>query len=125
MQGKWLEDLWGDAKLTHEEYNKLSLRVRLGHATRKRDMEAVQAAEREELVDERIRKTGVALEKLKAPFREFSIVRKWEDSFLSLAFRWKFALNFRAWSPLSGSQNTMTLWMWSNGSPSLGKVPNW
>ena len=47
VQGKWLEDLWGDHKLSHDDYESLSLRVRLGHSTHKRDHDLVRALERD------------------------------------------------------------------------------
>ena len=89
VNGKWLEDLWADGKLSHETYMELSLKVRRGHAARKRDYEAVVADEKQRRVDARIAAVNVALEKMKAPFREFSVVTAWEDSFLVLDFRWK------------------------------------
>lgn len=89
VSGRWLEDLWGDRKLTHETYMDLSLKVRRGHAARKRDFDTVVADERTRRVDERIASVNKQLEKIKAPFRSFPEVTAWEDSFLHLNFRWK------------------------------------
>ena len=87
--GKWLDDLWTDGKLAHTAYEDLARRVRIGYAARKRDIEQVRQDERERRIDERLAKVGRALEKLKAPPRSFPEVRMWEDSFLTLQFRWK------------------------------------
>ena len=54
VHGKWVEDLWWDGKLTHEDYGALSTRARVGHANRKRDLAAVMLDEREAVVDKRI-----------------------------------------------------------------------
>ena len=89
VNGRWIEDLWSDGKLDHATYQDLSLQVRRGHAARKRDLEEVLADQRAQLVDEQIAKADKALAALKAPFRQFPEVKAWEDSFLSLAFRWK------------------------------------
>ena len=87
--GRWLEDLWGDGKLSHDSYNSLSLKVRRGHAARKRELDMVRTEETSLCIDERIRNVDSALQKLKAPSRDFAQVTQWEDSFLNLAFRWK------------------------------------
>ena len=89
VQGKWLDDLWTDEKLDIDNYEALALRVRVGFAERKRNVEAVRAAEKEAWIDERISDVDVALDKIRAPFRTFPAVRLWEDSFLALDFRWK------------------------------------
>jgi hypothetical protein len=89
VQGKWLEDLWTDGKLDNDTYEALSLRVRVGHATRKRDLDLVRAGERDARVDARMEQVDAALAKLRAPFRVFSEVVAWEDTFLYVDFRWK------------------------------------
>lgn len=89
VQGQWIEDLWADDKLFHEYYHKLSLRIRKGHAARKRDLEAVQADEREAWVDQQIKAVNEAQKPLKTKFRRFAQVTTWEDSFLTVDFRWK------------------------------------
>ena len=89
VQGQWIEDLWADDKLSHDSYHALSLRIRKGHAARKRDLEAVQADEREVWVDNQIKAVNCALSSLMMKFREFPEVKAWEDSFLSVDFRWK------------------------------------
>jgi len=89
VQGKWLEDLWGDHKLSHDDYESLSLRVRLGHSTRKRDRDLVRAEETEARMLAKKRDIDEALKKITKPFRIFDQVTAWEDSFLKLGFRWK------------------------------------
>ncbi|CAK0879784.1 unnamed protein product [Prorocentrum cordatum] len=89
VQGKWLDDLWHDGKLPHQEYTALALRVRLGYSARKREVEQVMEDERESRVDKRVAQVGAELQKLKAPPREFPAVREWGGSFLQLDFRWK------------------------------------
>ena len=87
--GVWVDDLWSDAKLTHASYESLSAQVRVGHAARMRDLEAVRSAEAEARTDQRIREVNTALRKLRAPFRDFPQVTAWETTFLRLDFRWK------------------------------------
>ena len=89
VSGKWLEELWGDGKLDNKTYRALSLKVRIGHAQRLRDLTSVEAEEQAEDIDRTIREVNVALDLIKAPFRIFPIVSGWESSFLSLNFRWK------------------------------------
>ena len=89
VMGKWLDDLWTDGKLDNETYESLSLRVRVGHASRKRDVELVLAGEKESRVDVQIAEVDGELKKLRAPFRTFPEVEEWEDSFLLVQFRWK------------------------------------
>ena len=89
MQGRWLDDLWTDQKLDHDTYEALALRVRVGFADRKRNVEAVRAADRESWIDRRVSRVDAALEHLRAPFRTFPAVREWEESFLHVNFRWK------------------------------------
>ena len=89
VMGRWLDDLWTDGKLDHDVYGELALKVRLGYEGRKRNLEAVKAAERESQVDVEIQTAAHELARLKAPPREFPEVRTWEDSFLQLRFRWK------------------------------------
>lgn len=89
VNGKWLEDLWADEKLSNDTYMDLSLQVRKGHASRKRDFEAVLAGEQGARTDQRVAAVNVALQQLKAPPRRFPEVTAWEDSFLKLDFRWK------------------------------------
>ncbi len=87
--GKWLDDLWTDDKLDHDNYEALSLRVRVGHSHRKRELELVLTGEKEALVKRKMAEVDVQLAKLRAPFRKFTAVRAWEDSFLTLNFRWR------------------------------------
>lgn len=89
VNGRWLEDLWGDHKLSHEEYKALSLQVRRGHAQRMRDFQAVVGDEHAAEITRHIHEANLALATLKAPFCEFDAVKAWEDSFLTLAFRWQ------------------------------------
>ena len=89
VMGKWLEDLWTDGKLTHGSYESLSLRVRVGHAARMRDVEVVRNTEKEARVDVRIQDVNTDLQQIRAPFRSFPEVTPWEDTFLHVAFRWK------------------------------------
>ena len=89
MKGQWVEDLWADGKLDHNTYQTLSLRVRKGHAARKRDLQAVMEDEASARVDAMIQAVGKDLEAIQAPFREFKEVENWEDSFLHLQHRWK------------------------------------
>ena len=89
VQGKWLDDLWTDEKLDNDHYEALALRVRAGFADRKRNVEAVRAAEKEAWIDDRVSLVDTALDKIRAPFREFPAVREWEESFFALDFRWK------------------------------------
>ena len=87
--GKWLDDLWTDGKIDNSTYYELALQVRGGCAGRKRDLDAVVAAEADSRVDATMATVGQDLEKLKAPFLVFPEVAEWEDSFLRLDFRWK------------------------------------
>ena len=89
VSGRWIEDLWGDAKLSHDTYRDLSVRVRKGHAQRMRDLQAVSEAEGEARIDAHIRKVNRSLSKLVAPYKTFPQVIAWEDSFLEVRFRWK------------------------------------
>ena len=89
MLGKWLDDLWTDGKLSHEVYDGLARKVRTSYSTRKRDVELVRSTEKDERVDETLAAVEKELAKLRAPFRRFPEVIGWEDSFLSLKFRWK------------------------------------
>ena len=89
VAGKWLDDLWTDHKLGNVDYGALSLKVRVGHARRRQDLEAVVSAERDAAVDVQMAEVETQLAKLRAPFRTFSEVVAWEDSFLHLDFRWK------------------------------------
>ena len=87
--GKWLDDLWTQGKLDNDTYDDLARRVRTGYANRKRDVELVRSAERDKHVDQTLAAVDSELAKLRAPFRSFPEVAAWEDSFLSLQFRWK------------------------------------
>lgn len=87
--GKWIDDLWTDGKLEHSVYGELSLRVRVNHSNRKRDLDLVLAGEREARVDTCIAEVDKELEKLRAPFLTFPAVVDWQSSFLHLRFRWK------------------------------------
>ena len=89
VNGSWPEDLWSDGKLDHDKYHDLSLRVRKGHANRKRDLQAVKGDEASARVDHCIAAANKALSKITAPFRHFDAVTEWENSFLTLEFRWK------------------------------------
>ena len=89
VAGKWLDDLWTDRKLDHSTYLDLALQVRLGFASRKRDLDMVLAREADSRIDQTIAEVDGELDKLKAPFRTFPEVTAWEDSFLLLDFRWK------------------------------------
>ena len=89
VNGKWLEDLWADEKIDDALYMQLSLQVKKGHAYRKREFDVVVADQAAARVDQRIRDVNADLAKLRAPFRSFSMVTEWEDSFLTLDFRWK------------------------------------
>ena len=79
--GKWLDELWTDGKLSHAVYGELARRVRVGYANRKRDLEQVLTAEREQLVDKTMLEVEQDHAKLRAPFRTFAAVTSWEDSF--------------------------------------------
>ena len=87
--GQWVEDLWVDGKLEHDVYDGLSARAKRGHASRKRDLDAVRTDESNARVDARIKAVAKALEQITAPSRKFSVVTAWEDSFLKLDHRWK------------------------------------
>lgn len=76
-------------ELGNDEYHAYALRVRIGYAERKRNLDAVRADEREGWVDRRMSEVEKDLAKLRAPFREFDAVRQWEDTFLTVDFRWK------------------------------------
>ena len=89
VNGRWAEDLWGDHKLDHDTYEGLSLRIRRGHATRKRDLDQVRSEEKAARVDQCIVEVDAALSQLKAPFKVFKQVTAWEDTFLKLDFRWR------------------------------------
>ncbi|CAK0881684.1 unnamed protein product [Prorocentrum cordatum] len=75
VQGKWLDDLWTDEKLDNDNYEALALRVRVGFAERKRNVEAVRAAEKDAWIDDQVALVDSALDKIRAPFREFPAVR--------------------------------------------------
>ena len=87
--GKWLDDLWTDGKLDHKSYEALSVRVRVGHSHRKRELEAVLTAEKEARVTRKMVEVDAELAKLRAPFRNFPEVAAWQETFLWLDFRWK------------------------------------
>lgn len=87
--GKWLDDLWTDGKLTNDSYDELARKVKLGYSNRKRDLEVVRTAEREEHVNNTLAAVNEDLAKLRAPFRTFPQVTTWENTFLNLQFRWK------------------------------------
>ena len=103
VMGKWLDDLWTDDKLDHDTYRDLCLKVRLGYSSRKRDLDLVLADERERRVDERIAQVAREQMKLKAPPRFFPEVKDWEDSFLTLDFRWKILL---LWADSASGKST-------------------
>ena len=65
--GKWLDDLWTDGKLSNKTYEALSLQVRVGHAGRMRDLQAVATWEKERKVDQQLAKADAELAKLRAP----------------------------------------------------------
>ena len=65
------------------------MKVRKGHANRKRDLEAVKADEGSQQVDARILSVNKALAQLAAPPRKFAEVTAWENSFLDVNWRWK------------------------------------
>ena len=87
--GKWLDDLWTDQKLENSVYAELALKVKVGYASRKRDLEHVIAAEHESRVNQQLADVDQALAKLRAPSQTFSEVHAWEDTFLKVQFRWK------------------------------------
>ena len=87
--GKWLDDLWTDGKLDHDTYGALAQRVRVGYAARKRDLEQVKAAEHDARVDREMAEVSEKLDELKAPFLRFAEVTAWENTFLTLNFRWQ------------------------------------
>ena len=87
VHGQWIEDWWADDKFTHDVYHQLSLRIRKGHAARKRDLQAVQADEREDWVDTQIKAVNEAQTILKTEFRQFAEVEVWEDSLPTVDFR--------------------------------------
>ena len=89
VQGKWLDDLLTDQKLDSDTYEAYALRVGIGYADRKRNLDVVRAAHREAWVDTRMACVDAELAKIRAPFRTFEEVKRWEDSFLQLDFRWK------------------------------------
>ena len=64
--GKWVDDLWSDGKLQNDTYEALALRVRVGFAQRKRDVEAVRAAEKEMWIDRRVSRVDDALDEIRA-----------------------------------------------------------
>ncbi len=87
--GKWVENLWGDGKLDHDTYVGLSLRVRVGHAARMRDLDVVRAGEPEQKIDAQIAAVNREHASMTLPFRTFPEITAWEGSFLKVAFRWK------------------------------------
>jgi hypothetical protein len=89
VKGKWLDDLWTDGKLEHATYGELSLKVRVGHSQRKRDLDLVLAGEKEASVDKQLLEVDAELSKLRAPFLTFPEVLAWQDTFLHLLFRWQ------------------------------------
>ena len=111
VMGKWIDDLWTDGKLSHRAYQDLALRVRVGYAGRKRDVEQVLADEREQWVGARIAVVSRKLQKLKAPSRSFPQVQQWEDSFLNLDFRWKVLL---LWGDSASGKSTFAEGLFEN-----------
>ena len=109
--GKWLDDLWTDGKLSHASYHDLALQVRVGFAARKRELEQVLAAEREERVDTRLVVVAHELERLKAPARSLPEVHEWESSFLQLDFRWKILL---LWGDSASGKSTFAEGLFAN-----------
>ena len=123
VHGQWIEDWWADDKFTHDVYHQLSLRIRKGHAARKRDLQAVQADEREDWVDTQIKAVNEAQTILKTEFRQFAEVEVWEDSFLIVDFRWKFLL----WSQTAppGSQLSARVCSRTPSSSQLRSLSSW
>ena len=66
-----MDDLWTDGKLSNDTYDELARKVKLGYANRKRDLEVVRTAEREERVDQTLAAVNEDLSKLRVPFRTF------------------------------------------------------
>ena len=87
--GAWVDALWQQGKLENQIYGKLALRLKVGYATRRRDLDAVVVAEKEVRVNKKMAAVATEQKKLLAPFRDFPQVRAWEDTFLLLNFRWK------------------------------------
>ena len=109
--GKWIDDLWTDDKLAHEDYRALALRVRLGYAARVRNLEQVLADEREQRVDDRIAQVALEQAKLKAPPRFFQQVEEWKDRFLELDFRWKMLV---LWADSASGKSTFAEGLFDN-----------
>ena len=45
-KGEWIMSLWGAHKITHEQFESLSMQIRRGHTARMKDLEAVLRTER-------------------------------------------------------------------------------
>ena len=74
-----MDDLWTDGKLDHKNYEALSVREGLGHSHRKRELEAVQTAEKEARVTRTMADVDKQLAKLRAPFLDFPQVAAWQE----------------------------------------------
>ena len=79
----WLTSLWDEKKLSHKQFLEFSADFRTGHATRKRDAEAVQRQELEAAISDHVNaelsllETSDPLEK----FRVFAMVDDYISSF--------------------------------------------
>ena len=57
----WLESLWGQHKLSHEQYEKISAKLGVGHAERMHNLAAVRRTERAVAIREHLKKEAALL----------------------------------------------------------------
>ena len=85
----WLTSLYDSRKLTHEQYKKLSVQFRSGHAKRKYDAVEIERDELELAIDEHVEKEHEALreENPLQGFRTFDVVTEYVASFQQRLWR--------------------------------------
>jgi len=74
---EWLVSLWAQHKLTHDQYECLSARFRIGHAARMADLAAVRRTERALAVKSHVQ--GEAEASIQADCREFNVYPEVEE----------------------------------------------
>ena len=79
----WLSSLWDEQKLSHEQFEFYSTKMRTGHATRKRDISEVLRSERQCAVAKHVQQGERELEHLNAvkPARTFAEVDRFVAQF--------------------------------------------
>ncbi|MEC9336332.1 MAG: hypothetical protein VYC68_02405, partial [Candidatus Thermoplasmatota archaeon] len=81
VNGRWLDTLWSWGKLTHEQYEDLAIRVRLGAQRRVGQKRFIEEHERQQAQRARQAEVEEALAPLRRPPRYFAAVDDWLRSF--------------------------------------------